>query len=61
MTVTLFNFIFIILMTSGLNAQNNPDFYFENGTCKCLDANFGDTGTVTINGKQTFTKRTRAQ
>jgi len=46
------------------NAQINPDFFLaSNGvTCLCPNANYGDTGTLTINGQpQTFTKRTRAQ
>ena len=31
-------------------------------TCLCADANFGDSGTITINGEQkTFTKRSRIQ
>ena len=56
-------FCFILLsFTLNTSAQINPDFYVDNGTCKCPDANFGDTGTVTIDGQQkTFTKRSRAQ
>jgi len=45
-------------------AQNNPDFYLApNGvTCMCPEAEFGETGTLTINGEtKTFTKRSRAQ
>ncbi|WP_127845978.1 BspA family leucine-rich repeat surface protein [Psychroflexus aestuariivivens] len=54
--------LFLLLTTTSLKAQNNPDFYVENGTCKCPDAAIGDTGTLTINGEtNTFTKRTRAQ
>ena len=50
----------LILFTSLGQAQSNPDFFVENGTCKCPDADFGDTGTLTINAEQkTFTKRTR--
>ncbi len=53
---------FVLLATTHLNAQNNPDFFIQNGICKCPDANFGDTGTLTINGEtKTFTKRNRAQ
>ena len=52
----------LILCTSLAQAQNNPDFFVENGTCKCPDADFGDTGTVSINGEEkTFTKRTKAE
>ena len=43
---------------------NNPDFVLgEDGlTCLCPDADFGDLGTLTINGVQkTFTKRSRTQ
>jgi uncharacterized repeat protein (TIGR01451 family) len=46
------------------HAQSNPDFYVaSNGvTCMCPNANFGDTGTLTINGQtNTFTKRSRAE
>jgi surface protein len=40
----------------------NPNFYVENGTCKCPNAEVGDTGTMSVNGiTGTFTKRTRAQ
>jgi surface protein len=40
----------------------NPDFYVENGTCKCENAAEGDTGYVIVNGiAGTFTKRTREQ
>jgi surface protein len=42
----------------------NPDFNVApNGiTCLCPSANFGDTGTLIINGQtKTFTKRSRAQ
>ncbi|MGO3689977.1 hypothetical protein CAP47_03730 [Psychroflexus sp. S27] len=45
-------------------SQNNPDFYVApNGeTCMCPDAEFGDTGSLTINGEtKTYTKRSRAQ
>ena len=47
-----------------IKAQNNPDFTLaSNGvTCLCPDADFGDTGTLTIDGeKKTFTKRTEAE
>jgi uncharacterized repeat protein (TIGR01451 family) len=57
LTLSLFSFFLI-------QAQNNPDFYVApNGvTCMCPNANFGDTGTLTINGQtNTYTKRTRAQ
>lgn len=51
-----------LLGNSEIKAQNNPDFYVENGICKCPNANFGDTGTVTLNNTQsTFTKRTKSQ
>jgi uncharacterized repeat protein (TIGR01451 family) len=53
--------LFSILLSQ---AQNNPDFYVApNGvTCMCPNANFGDTGTLTINGQtNTYTKRSRAQ
>jgi predicted amidohydrolase len=43
-------------------SQTNPDFYLaENGvTCMFPDADFGDSGTITINGvEKTFTKRSR--
>jgi surface protein len=52
------------LFTLTFYAQNNPDFYLDpNGvTCLCPEADFGDTGTLTINGEtKTFTKRSRAQ
>jgi len=52
------------LFTLTFYAQNNPDFYLApNGvTCLCPEADFGDTGTLTINGEdKTFTKRTREQ
>jgi surface protein len=52
------------LFTLTFNAQNNSDFYLaSNGvTCLCPEANFGDTGTLTINGEtKTFTKRSREQ
>ncbi|MEY8849002.1 BspA family leucine-rich repeat surface protein [Psychroserpens sp. XS_ASV72] len=42
----------------------NPVFEVDaNGvTCLCVNANIGDSGTVTINGQQmTFTKRSRSQ
>ncbi|MFN2261618.1 MAG: BspA family leucine-rich repeat surface protein [Psychroflexus sp.] len=54
--------LFLLLTTTSLKAQNNPDFYVENGICKCPDAEIGDTGTLTINGEtNTFTKRSKAQ
>ena len=56
--------IVILMISIVTTGQNNPDFTLaSNGvTCLCPNANFGDTGTLTINGQQkTFTKRTRAQ
>ena len=64
---TNFNLIFLtalLMISIVMTGQNNPDFTLaSNGvTCLCPDANFGDTGTLTINGQQkTFTKRTRTQ
>jgi surface protein len=52
------------LFTLTFYAQNNPDFYLApNGvTCMCPEAEFGDTGTLTINGEtKTFTKRTETE
>jgi len=52
------------LFTLTFYAQNNSNFYLApNGvTCLCPGADFGDTGTLTINGEtKTFTKRSRAQ
>ncbi len=57
LVLSLFSFFLV-------QAQNNPDFYVApNGvTCMCPNANFGDTGTLTINGQtNTFTKRSRVQ
>jgi surface protein len=59
----------IIIIITFLNcfngfSQNNPNFYLaDNGvTCMCPNAEFGDTGTLTINGEiKTFTKRTNDQ
>jgi surface protein len=49
----------------GADCKNtNPDFNIApNGvTCLCPEADFGDTGTLTINGEtKIFTKRSRAQ
>ncbi len=42
----------------------NPDFIVGNNgvTCQCPDADFGDMGTLTINGEtKTFTKRTETE
>ena len=66
MKISSLIFIFIILLFNTLvaQAQNNPDFFLDsNGvTCMCPDANFGDTGELTINGEQkVFTKRTRQE
>jgi len=47
-----------------IRSINNPDFYLSNngGTCMCPEANFGDSGTLTIDGNtRTFTKRSREQ
>jgi len=52
------------LFTLTFYAQNNSNFYLApNGvTCLCPGADFGDTGTLTINGEtKTFTKRSRSQ
>jgi surface protein len=52
------------LFTLTFYAQNNPDFYLApNGvTCLCPEADFGDTGTLTINGEaKILTKRTEAE
>jgi len=52
------------LLTFTFYAQNNPDFYLAtNGvSCLCPEAEFGDTGTLTINGEaKILTKRTEAE
>ena len=46
-----------------VNIQNS-DFFEDatNNTCKCPDADFGDVGTVEVDGQlNTFTKRTEAE
>ena len=60
-----FTYFFALLMLSLVTAgQDNPDFTLaSNGvTCLCPNANFGDVGTLIINGEsKTFTKRSRTQ
>jgi surface protein len=59
---TFILFIALGFFSEKHHAQVNSDFYEENGTCKCPDANFGDTGVVNIGGvDKIFTKRSRAQ
>ena len=60
----LFLLLALFISSTAMKAQDNPDFTLtSNGvTCLCPDADFGDTGTLTIDGEEkTFTKRTRAQ
>uniref|UniRef100_UPI000FDB51D0 BspA family leucine-rich repeat surface protein n=1 Tax=Psychroflexus aestuariivivens TaxID=1795040 RepID=UPI000FDB51D0 len=54
--------MFALFINFSTFAQNNPNFYLENGTCKCPNAAVGESGTLTINGVQkTLTKRTEPQ
>ena len=53
-----FSLIIFLFFTTSMVSQ---DFYLANNgvTCECPNANFGDSGTLTINGElKTFTKRT---
>ena len=57
-------FLLMFFINFILFAQANPNFYLApNGiTCMCPDAEFGETGTLIIDGvEKTFTKRTRAE
>ena len=54
----------ILIISIEMTGQNNPDFTLaSNGvTCLCPNADFGDVGTLIINGEsKTFTKRNRTQ